>query len=338
MLPETSVRSASLQGFESLVLKLDKNPVHILESVGLSPAMLREADTMVPYARVADLLELAAQACDEPCFGLKLGKLQGLATLGALGLILAQQPTLRQAVELARRHMHLHAHGANIGFQTYETAYLLRFSLELPRAQQTVQLEQLSVSLMLRVLQALTDPAWRPQKILLQQDGKADGDNDLEQELGCELAFNQAYNGIAILGADLDRKPRADQKLLERYFSRYLQEQEARFPNQLSARIRNALLDLLPTGECSLENIAATQGVQARVLQKRLQKENTSFRELLEQVRSDLACNRLRYSAISITDLALDLGYSEVAVFSRSFKRWTGMTPNAWRRKADPNR
>ena len=58
----------------------------------------------------------------------------------------------------------------------------------------------------------------------------------------------------------------------------------------------------------------------------------TSYRELLQQVRRDLAIQHLQQRTVSVTDLALQLGYAEIAVFSRHFKRWTGLSPKAWQR------
>jgi AraC-like DNA-binding protein len=55
-----------------------------------------------------------------------------------------------------------------------------------------------------------------------------------------------------------------------------------------------------------------------------------SYRQILQQTRYDLARRQLRGGGTNITDLALQLGYAEVAVFSRHFKRWSGMSPRAW--------
>ncbi|MDG2678283.1 AraC family transcriptional regulator, partial [Vibrio parahaemolyticus] len=50
-----------------------------------------------------------------------------------------------------------------------------------------------------------------------------------------------------------------------------------------------------------------------------------------QQVRQDFAEQRLSENIQSITDIALQLGYAETAVFSRHFRRWTGKSPRQWR-------
>ncbi len=88
----------------------------------------------------------------------------------------------------------------------------------------------------------------------------------------------------------------------------------------------------LASGECSIERVSATLDMHVRTLQTQLQQQNTSYRQILQTTRQVLAEQHLRYGSINITDLALQLGYSEVAVFSRHFKRWLGLSPRNWQK------
>jgi AraC-like DNA-binding protein len=91
---------------------------------------------------------------------------------------------------------------------------------------------------------------------------------------------------------------------------------------------------LLPLGDCSVERVAATLDMHPRTLQAKLKNEHQkSYREILQDTRQGLAERYLKQGSGSITDLALQLGYAELAVFSRHFKRWSDMTPRQWRRQ-----
>jgi AraC-like DNA-binding protein len=79
--------------------------------------------------------------------------------------------------------------------------------------------------------------------------------------------------------------------------------------------------------------VALTLGLNERTLQRKLKDEGTSFRDLQEQVRSSLAVNYMREPQFRLTDIAEMLGYSDLSVFSRSFKRWFGISPQKWRAK-----
>ena len=90
---------------------------------------------------------------------------------------------------------------------------------------------------------------------------------------------------------------------------------------------------LLPEGKCSLENISALLNTSDRSLQRNLKARGTSFRQLVDRVRKSIAQQQLRHSNLSNSQLAYMLGYTELSTFTRSFKRWFGVTPSKWRSK-----
>lgn len=81
-----------------------------------------------------------------------------------------------------------------------------------------------------------------------------------------------------------------------------------------------------------LEQTALAHHVSASTLQKQLAAEQSSFQGLKDELRRDVAVFRLSTSTISITTLAVELGFSDRAAFQRAFKRWTGYAPGAYRR------
>jgi AraC-like DNA-binding protein len=91
------------------------------------------------------------------------------------------------------------------------------------------------------------------------------------------------------------------------------------------------VLALLPTGKCRLYEVAELIELSPRVLQKRLHKQGLRFSQILTQARLEMAKQHLQYSDINLTELTLNLGFEEPAVFSRAFKLWTGSSPRQWR-------
>ena len=71
--------------------------------------------------------------------------------------------------------------------------------------------------------------------------------------------------------------------------------------------------------------------MSSRTIQNRLSEEHTSFQQLLEKVRRELAIGYLSKGGMQLTQVAYALGYSELSAFSRSFKRWFGISPQQWR-------
>ncbi|HBQ12172.1 MAG TPA: hypothetical protein DEF51_13805 [Myxococcales bacterium] len=72
--------------------------------------------------------------------------------------------------------------------------------------------------------------------------------------------------------------------------------------------------------------------ISPRALQRRLADQDTSYQELLDETRREVAEQLLRQDGVSIAGAAYLLGYSEVSAFHRAFKRWTGLTPGRFRR------
>jgi AraC-like DNA-binding protein len=92
-------------------------------------------------------------------------------------------------------------------------------------------------------------------------------------------------------------------------------------------RIREASHGPLP----AMGSVAAALAMSPRTLQRRLARERTTYRNLLAEVREDLARQHLAESRLSIAEIAFLLGFADVTSFHRAFKRWTHLTPRAYR-------
>ena len=94
------------------------------------------------------------------------------------------------------------------------------------------------------------------------------------------------------------------------------------------------LLVNLAGGELTGAAIARGLGLSERTLHRRLRAESTSFADILDATRGELAKSLLPEPEIGIGEIAFLLGYSEPSAFHRFFRRWTGSTPLAYRRAA----
>ena len=101
-----------------------------------------------------------------------------------------------------------------------------------------------------------------------------------------------------------------------------------------AARVRSALMELLPSGECAIENVAAKLGYSKRSLQRKLQEENTSFQKQLNHVRELLAKHYVGDTGMRAEEIAYLLGYQDTSSFLRAFSVWTGSTVSGYRERA----
>jgi AraC-like DNA-binding protein len=102
----------------------------------------------------------------------------------------------------------------------------------------------------------------------------------------------------------------------------------------VAARVRAALIDLMPGGRTGAENVAAVLGLSRSTLQRRLRDEATTYQAELDATRRDIAIRYLTKTALGADQIASVLAYRDANSFSRSFRRWTGLAPNAFRQDA----
>ena len=96
-------------------------------------------------------------------------------------------------------------------------------------------------------------------------------------------------------------------------------------------RVRNVLVEILPRGEFSIEDITRALGISKRTLQRKLKGENTSFQQQLNATREMLAKNYLLTTSMTTDDIAFLLSYQETNSFLRAFNTWTGTSVQKYR-------
>jgi len=109
----------------------------------------------------------------------------------------------------------------------------------------------------------------------------------------------------------------------------------ARLPPTMDGVVRRARFHLreeLERGHPTAASVGRQLGMSARSLHRRLREEGTTLRRLLDALRLELGQRYLR-EGVSIDETAFLLGYSEASAFQRAFRRWTGWTPAAYRRR-----
>jgi len=100
----------------------------------------------------------------------------------------------------------------------------------------------------------------------------------------------------------------------------------------ISARIRQRLRGQSPEAWPELETLAAVLRMSYSTLQRRLQAEGLSYQRLKDNLRRDIAINLLSQPGLTVTDVAEQTGFQETSAFHRAFKKWTGVSPGAYRR------
>ncbi|NIT56092.1 MAG: helix-turn-helix domain-containing protein, partial [Aliifodinibius sp.] len=153
----------------------------------------------------------------------------------------------------------------------------------------------------------------------------------------CPLRFDQPSNRLVLNTADLDYKIFLAKPAKLKEFEQIAQELVNRLytADTWGKRAARILSQLLINGaKVNLEKVASELSISKRNLQSRLHEENTSYREILEELRKELALRYLARSDVSIYEVAFLLGYSEQNPFTRAFKRWTELHPAQYQQES----
>lgn len=165
--------------------------------------------------------------------------------------------------------------------------------------------------------------------------GQPDSWSDIADIVRVPVRFNAGENQIVFPQDHLDRPlPGSDPINHARFVG--LCEQfaaEMAFETTLVAQVMT-ILDSAPSLTVPLSDIGATLGHSERSLRRQLDRSGTSYRKLVDQAREQRARTLLSGSTQPIKVIAGSLGFESSSNFARSFKRWTGLTPKAFREQA----
>ena len=330
------VRSGAAVQFEEFVRELGYNPVTLIRDAGLFQAQFRDPNTYIAYGRLARLLENASQVCAQPLFGLMLAQRQSLSALGELPMLVARTETVADAIDKVNQYLYLHAAGAMLTSDLHGDQVRLSLTLQLSSVHGLNQIIQMSVAQLARFIAGLLNVNISQIPLYLRQPWLQSHPPEDFLSSARQVRFSQDFDGVVIRAQQLHSRNHQNEEALNLHLQAHLEHLQSRYPDHLEGQARDVIQRLLATGECSAPQVAAALGMHERTLQSRLQQQHTNYRQLLQSVRQTVAEQQLLYGGQSITDLALQLGYAEVAVFGRHFRQWSGLSPREWQKLHRP--
>jgi AraC-like DNA-binding protein len=326
------VRSAGYDGYRALVRELGGDPEACLRAAGVEPDALDKPDDRTSYRRHLEALNNAAEATNTPHFGLLLSRKQSFSMLGAIGFAMMEAPTVRDAIENLHRYLHLHLTGARTTLNEGLNVASWTFEVLISNPPPIVQGLDLVAGIGVNMIRQLVGHSWSPSSVNFPHSRPAD-DRPYRQFFRTQILFDQELGAINFDRRILDRQiTNANQQLFE-ILNAYLKQQQQHVPTDFLSLVRETIVCALHEGNCSVQDTGRRLGLSPRTLQRRLNAQGSSFKKLLAEVRNNIAQQYLRNTTVPLTRIAVLLGYSELAAFSRSFRREFGLSPTDWREK-----
>jgi AraC-like DNA-binding protein len=325
------VRASIVRPFVSLLDELGANVAALLARARLSPAALARPETLVPLHQVCEFFEEAARREGIEDLGIRAGERLSIVGLGVYGRVIAQSLTLHEALQTAVR---LHAHFDSSGcawLAADEDRVWVRFRLDRRVARGWLEAEQLTLTVILHVVGLVERDATCPVEVELRAS-ETPGVCEHEIFRNARVRFGRSTTAVAVPRSLLSRTvvPLAETRTARRDLEQRL---VATGPApDFAGSLRQVIATQLPRGYPDIGQSARSIGMSVRTLQRRLAESHTSYSRLVEQERFQTALQLLADADAKVTDIALELGYADLANFSHAFHRWTGVSPSRYRR------
>jgi AraC-like DNA-binding protein len=319
-----SVRSASLTNYAEVARKAGLDPHRLLSEFGLPQGCLREPELKIPIDAVRRLLEASAERSGVEAFGLMMAETRRLSSLGPLGLLVREQPTLRLGAEALARYANRLNEALFLTIEDAGDVVVLREELIVGGAGPVRQSTELAIGVAFRVLQALLGPGWKPRRVCFAHDAPANRSVH-KRVFGRIVEFGHNFNGIVCARKDLDvPNPNAD-PMMERYAQGIVESHLAK--PDMTAQVRMLVVTLLGTGQCTIDIAAQHLGVSRRTIHRQLSQEGRTFSDIVDSVRRELASRYVIDQHRSLTEVSSLLGFSAPSGFSRWYRRQFRTTP-----------
>jgi AraC-like DNA-binding protein len=333
MRSNTVIISGCLTGARELITELGGDAPGVIAAAGFAERLFDEPDLFVSAAQVVDFFELAARECGRPDFGLLHAHRLPLATIGHGWMIMRAAETVGDAV-LDFVHLYgLYTDAGTLRAERQAEGLWVEYSFLPVGRFGEAQIIALTLGCICLFIRESLVYRWRPARTCL--SATPEDPRPFVEFFGAEVKFGEERDAILIDNQALNA--RMGHGSVRRELHRSMMTYAGRGP-AIVAQVKALLNALLRHEHCSIETIGAALGISGRTVQRRLTAAGTSYRELLDDVRADVAWRHAKRTKLHFAFVADLLGYESPAAFSRAFRRWYGMSPQCARTSAAEQR
>jgi AraC-like DNA-binding protein len=313
-----------------------------IESYGLDPAPLFRAEGVRVSLPVDPRLRIRKEVLDRvraraverlgvQTFGLRAAQFIHPSNFGALGYAWMASSTLRSAFGRLSKYITLFNIDAEVRLRD-SGGYLVVTDILHSPSENYAARDDTSLAILVQLCRFICGQKFSPARVSIRHAEPADP-QPWKDFFGCEVSFGAAHNRIWIEREQADRNLPSANAQLALINDQLLARDFARLEtSDTAARVRAMITEHLSSGGVSENSVARELRMTPRTMHRRLAGQGTNFRNLLAQVRRELAERYLGGTSMPLTEIAFLLGFSQVSSFSRAYKRWTGTSPSEARR------
>ncbi|GAB3553997.1 AraC family transcriptional regulator [Spirosoma fluminis] len=325
-----SIASVNLILFAAQQRGADTNT--LARAVGIRPEQLRDPDGRVTIRQAQQLWRELVTATGDPNIALHIGEMIHPVSIGVLAYVMMHCTTLGKAFEKLCQYQDIVCEGTRTVGHREGDQFWLSIHLTSPDIIYPAYVLNSELSVYLSAIRALTGMPVAAQEIRFAYPRPLDISEHERVFAPARVSFDADVTTMVLDAALLDTPILNASPSLSVLFEQHADDLLRRLQKPtLSARVRTEIIALMKGEEPTLAIVADRLAMGVRTLQLHLKDEGTTYQQLLDDIRKELAVKHLREPNLSTTDIAYLLGFAEPSVFFRSFKKWTGHTPGAYR-------
>lgn len=306
------------------------DPAPLVARFGLPGEVERAREAVLPLDVLGAFLDAAAESACDPLLGVHVACAVDRGAFGVLAFGARLSPTVRAALARLARHIRLSNDTVEVTFEESARGGAIRQRVAgEPRALGR-HANEFFVAILLEEGRRLLGGALSPARVWVAHER---GDVDLAAALDvARVEFGAGENGLAFTPDVLAQSLAADPALLS-YLDAQAEAELAQLGDakELVGALRHTLREDLPAGRATLAHSARRLALSRRTLQRRLEEAGTSYQQVVDDARAELARTLVGEGAQPVARIAALLGYADEDAFARAFKRWTGFTPAGYR-------
>lgn len=325
----TSLASSELMMWRTLE-DYGLDPEAIFIEAGLDPDQLHESGSRYPARASYRLWKLARAATNDPCLGLKVASFWHPSAAHALGFAWLASDNLEQAFGRLLRYYRVLNDIERLSLDELGDSMRLTLHKLKPLLATDEMYDTLFATIILLSRFSSAKP-FNPLRVSLRRAAPR-RKRDFTEFFGAPVTFDADEDALYFSKALLrEPLPTANVEMAhasDRIVTRYLARLDR---SHMAMQVKAELIDLLPSGNVTQQDVAKALNVSLRTLQRRLADEGTSYTAVLDETRRELATQYIKRSHMPINQIGFLLGFSEPSNFSRAFRRWTGRAPGGYR-------
>ena len=304
----------------------------IFSKIGLSTDIDQNFNNRILKDQFIRLLQDCVTATDDEAFPIEAGKQIHPTMLHHIGLSSLASESLHDLFNRLNRFQSLISDDFSVevqrGERTSKIVVMEKLDTCFTELAPALIIKDAILAAILRAIRIVFEPEFVPEAVFTARNPSEKAREKFQRYFGSPIHYGADVVALEILNTLMDEKlPGANPELARIYDEASLDQLADLKNHSLATKVESFIVSNLGDGSASKEFVADLLHMSSRNLQKKLKKEGTSFKEILESVRYRLAIKLLTEESKTVGEVAIFLGYSNTANFSRAFKKWSGSYP-----------